>query len=83
MTAEGTICTLPTLAAGASESCTATGTAQVGQYTNLGTASGTDSGGQPISASDPSNYSGTAAGIFDLELTKQLAAGQSPIGHGR
>ena len=56
----GQICTIETLAAGASSSCEATGTAVAGQYANMGTAT-TSYGGQDLSASDPSHYFGVVA----------------------
>jgi uncharacterized repeat protein (TIGR01451 family) len=52
------VCTIPTLAAGATSSCTKTGTAAAGQHTNTGTATGTDPTGAKVSASNPDNYKG-------------------------
>ena len=51
-------CPADYLAPTESMTCTASGTAGVGHYSNLGTASGQTSSGQPISASDPSHYLG-------------------------
>ena len=51
-------CPADYLAPTESMTCTASGTAGVGHYSNLGTASGQTSSGQPISASDPSYYLG-------------------------
>ena len=67
----GSICTIDSLVAGASESCTATGTAQTGQYTNTGTAAAAytdlDGDAKPLQASDGSSYFGAAPA---LSLTK-------------
>ena len=61
------ICTIETLAAGASTTCTATGTAQTGQYTNLGVAATTytdlDGDAKPLLASDESSYYGAAPAL--------------------
>jgi len=56
----GTIdCPQSTLAAGASMSCTATGTATEGQYANLSTVVGTPiTGGPNVTDEDPSHYLG-------------------------
>lgn len=54
---EGAICTIPSLAVGANHTCTKTGTAMLGQYANLGTATGTYMGTQ-VSDTDPSHYYG-------------------------
>jgi hypothetical protein len=54
-----TVCTIASLAAGESQTCTATGTATAGQYGNWGTAS-TTYGGSTISATDPDHYFGQA-----------------------
>ncbi len=50
-------CPQAALAVGESMTCTASGTATAGQYTNVGTATA-DSPGGPVTASDPSNYLG-------------------------
>ena len=50
-----------TLAAGASMTCTGSGTAVAGQYANIGTATGTPPVGDPVMDSDPSHYFGTGA----------------------
>jgi uncharacterized repeat protein (TIGR01451 family) len=61
---EGVVGTIPFLAAGATETLTLTGTAQLGMYGNLGTADGQPIGGNgnpfgdPVTDSDPSNYTG-------------------------
>ncbi len=49
-----------TLAIGVSMTCTATGTATVGQYTNVGTVVGTPPVGSNVTATDPDNYFGIA-----------------------
>lgn len=54
----GTICSLGTLAAGESDTCTANGTAVAGQYENVGTVVGTPSEGPTVSDQDASHYFG-------------------------
>ncbi|HSK77541.1 MAG TPA: DUF11 domain-containing protein [Thermoanaerobaculia bacterium] len=51
-------CPATALAAGESMTCTGNGTAEAGQYANVGTATGQLPGGEQISASDPSHYLG-------------------------
>jgi hypothetical protein len=59
---EGSIaCPKSSLQPGESMTCTANGTAELGQYANLGSVTGTpQGGGSPVSDSDPSHYNGTA-----------------------
>ena len=52
----GAICTIGTLAAGATASCTKTGLAVAGQYTNTGTVTGTPPTGPPVTASNIDHY---------------------------
>ncbi|WP_440954487.1 DUF7507 domain-containing protein [Methanosarcina sp. Mfa9] len=56
----GTICTIGSLDIGESTTCTATGTAMVGQYANNGTATG-DYDGMTATDTDPSHYFGIDA----------------------
>jgi hypothetical protein len=50
------------LAPGGTKTCLANGTAELGQYANLGTASGTpEGGGDAVSDTDPSHYFGEEA----------------------
>jgi uncharacterized repeat protein (TIGR01451 family) len=58
---EGAItCPKSTLQPGESMTCTKNGTAQLGQYANVGSVTGTpQGGGSPVSDSDPSHYNGT------------------------
>jgi uncharacterized repeat protein (TIGR01451 family) len=51
-------CPVSSLAPGASTTCTATGVATAGQYTNIGTVTGKPPVGPNVSASDPDNYFG-------------------------
>jgi uncharacterized repeat protein (TIGR01451 family) len=51
-------CPQTTLAAGESVTCTANGTAQAGQYANVGTATADLPAGGSVSANDPSHYFG-------------------------
>lgn len=58
----GVVVTCPktTLEPGESMTCTASGIAVQGQYSNIGTAFGTPPSGDSVSASDPSHYLGVA-----------------------
>jgi len=58
---EGAIsCPKTTLAVGESMTCTKNGTAQLGQYANVGSVTGTpQGGGTPVTDTDPSHYNGT------------------------
>ncbi len=71
-------CPQATLGAGESMTCTASGTAQSGQYANLGTATGLQ-GGEPVSATDPSHYFGqTAEGVTLEKSTNGFDADAAP-----
>ncbi|RRS31939.1 MAG: hypothetical protein P794_02880 [Epsilonproteobacteria bacterium (ex Lamellibrachia satsuma)] len=63
---EGAICTIESLAAGASQTCTATGTATTGQYENNATVTAMSPTGTQISDSDLSHYYAEAPSI-DIE----------------
>ena len=54
----GLIGTIASLDPGESQSLTATGTAELGQYMNLGTATGLSPASEPVSDEDPSHYLG-------------------------
>lgn len=68
-------CPKSALAVGESMTCTATGTAVVGQYSNTGTVNADSSGG-PVSDSDPSHYLGSTPGI---DIRKEIWNGASFI----
>jgi hypothetical protein len=57
-------CPKTNLTPGESMTCTASGTARAGQYANIGTVTGTCAWAGPITASDPSHYSGYSPGIM-------------------
>jgi hypothetical protein len=61
---QGVVVTCPqdTLAVGESMTCTASDTAQAGQYANLGTACGLSDAGTEVCDEDPSHYFGEAPG---------------------
>ncbi len=59
-------CPQTTLAVGESMTCTATGAAEPDQYSNLATATGITTVGQPVQDEDPSAYFGSVPGI-DLQ----------------
>ncbi|EHP85170.1 conserved repeat domain protein, partial [Geobacter metallireducens RCH3] len=58
----GAICTIGPLAAGASQTCTKTGTAVMGQYANMGTVTG-QYNGTTVTDQNPSHYFGVKASI--------------------
>lgn len=74
----GLICTLTSLTPGDSATCTASGTAGVGQYANLGTATTTYNGAM-VSDSDPSHYYGILAAL-DLEKYTNGVDADAPPG---
>ncbi len=65
----GAICTIGTLSPGAMASCTKSGTAVAGQYTNIGTATGKPPVGVNVTATNPDNYFGQAASISIVKKT--------------
>ena len=56
----GHICDIGDLAAGETKKCEKTGTAAVGQYANVGTATDNNGDGSTVTATDPSHYFGQA-----------------------
>ncbi|MDT8357447.1 MAG: choice-of-anchor D domain-containing protein, partial [Methanomicrobiaceae archaeon] len=63
----GDICTIPSLQPGESDSCTASGIAIAGLYTNVGNVTG-EYDGMSVSDEDPSHYTGTMVGAaIDIE----------------
>jgi hypothetical protein len=71
-------CPKAVLAAGESMTCTASGKATTGQYCNIGTASGTPSGGTAMTASDPACYYGISPEIKIKKLTNGEDADTAP-----
>ncbi|MGE3343271.1 MAG: SdrD B-like domain-containing protein, partial [Vicinamibacterales bacterium] len=71
-------CPVTTLAAGASTTCSASGIAQAGQYTNLGTVTGTPPVGPNVSANDPDNYFGQSPAISLVKLTNNTDNDTAP-----
>jgi uncharacterized repeat protein (TIGR01451 family) len=67
-------CAATTLAPGAAITCSKTGTATVGQYTNTGTVTATDPGGRPVSAQDVDHYLGLEPPSADLAVTSMAPA---------
>ncbi len=64
-------CPKTALAPGESMTCTASGIAQLGQYANVGTATGTpEGGGDSVSDSDPSHYYGYPSGGPSISIEK-------------
>ena len=71
-------CPTTTVAPGASVTCTGSGAATSGQYMNVGTATGTPPGGDPVTASDPSHYFGEAGSLSIEKLTNGEDADSAP-----
>jgi len=74
-------CPKAALAAGESMTCTASGTAQIGQYANVGAVTGQPSCGNPVSDDDPSHYYGTDPddpGLTIVKLTNGQDANTAP-----
>ncbi|WP_440954461.1 DUF7507 domain-containing protein [Methanosarcina sp. Mfa9] len=74
----GEICTIPELMPGDNQTCTATGTAEAGQYANLGNATGYYED-MPVSDEDPSHYFGAAPAI-DIEKSTNGIDADEPTG---
>ena len=72
-------CPGTTLAAAASMTCTAGGTALAGQYSNLGTVTASPPSGPAVNDSDPSHYFGVDASI-DIEKATNGEDADSPTG---
>ncbi len=73
------VCTLSSLVVGAAHTCTRNGTAEPGQYTNIGTAVGKPPGSIPdVSATDPSNYFGEAPSVHLVKATNGQDANTPP-----
>ncbi len=73
-----TLCPQTTLAVGESMTCSATGSADPDQYSNLATATGTTIVGQPVQDVDPSAYFGSVPGIDLQKLTNGDDADEAP-----
>ncbi|MCB0597952.1 MAG: DUF11 domain-containing protein, partial [Phaeodactylibacter sp.] len=79
---EGIVCTIPFLAAGASNTCNLSGPAQLGQYTNLATVTGQPVDGNgtpfgnPVTDSDPSNYAGIFINVEKVADRTEICAGE-------
>ncbi|MFV0257111.1 MAG: DUF5979 domain-containing protein, partial [Acidimicrobiales bacterium] len=68
-------CDTDTLAPGASTTCEGTGSATAGAYTNIGSVSGTDPAGQPVTpATDDSSYFGAEPGV-SIDKTTTIGTG--------
>ncbi len=75
----GEICTIPELMPGDSQACTATGTAEVGQYANTGNATGTYDG-MTVSDEDPSHYYVEPVPAIDIEKSTNGEDADEPTG---
>lgn len=74
----GAICTISTLAAGASASCDASGTAIAGQYSNLATVTAATVCDGEVEDSDPSHYFGAKPDIDIEKHTNGFDADEPP-----
>jgi hypothetical protein len=79
---QGVVVTCPqdTLAVGESMTCTANGTAQLGQYANLGTTTGLPPVGPPVADEDPSHYIGVQNPAIDIEKATNGEDADTPTG---
>jgi hypothetical protein len=74
-----TVCTIPSLAAGNSQTCQLTGSASIGQYVNIGRVSGTPPGGLTApSATDPAHYFGLRLQLSLVKRTNGQVAHTPP-----
>jgi LPXTG-motif cell wall-anchored protein len=72
-------CPATTLAVGAPPmTCTASGSATVGQYSNISLVVGLDSVGNPVADIDPSHYFGAEPGITLQKYTNGVDADEAP-----
>jgi len=76
------ICTLPTLAVGATKTCTKEGKATEGQYGNVGTVNAESTLGVAVTDSDPSHYLGgeKPAPAVDIEVATNGEDADKPTG---
>src|SRR6185436_10756212 len=72
-------CPQTALDPGQAMTCTGHGTAQLGQYRNVGTVTGRDSQGNQVTDSDPSHYLGVASAI-DIEKHTNGQDADTPTG---
>ncbi|HET9227162.1 MAG TPA: GEVED domain-containing protein [Thermoanaerobaculia bacterium] len=79
---QGVVVTCPstTVPAGESIVCTGNGTAQAGQYANIGTVDAELINGTPVSASDPSHYFGQEQVAITLEKSTEGQDADLPPG---
>ena len=73
------VCRFAQLPVGDTQSCDQTGTATIGQYANLATATGTAGGAGTVQATDPSHYFGLVAEI-DIEKATNGVDADLPFG---
>jgi hypothetical protein len=71
-------CPATTLAAGASMTCTMTGTAEADAYTNFARVTGIPPDGNEVADTDPSHYFGTDPGILVEKSTNGVDADDGP-----
>ena len=71
-------CPKTALEPGESMTCTASGTATIGQYNNSGTVAGTPPSGPAVTASDPSHYFGAKGDIGIEKLVNGVDADTPP-----
>jgi hypothetical protein len=71
-------CPATSLGDGQSMTCTASGTAVAGQYTNVGTVEGKPPAGPDVTASNPDNYFGSRPGVSIVKSTNGQDANAAP-----
>ena len=71
-------CEATELDPGESTLCTATGSAELGQYTNTAIAVAVDQFGDQVGSLDPSHYFGAQAGISLFKYTNGVDANEPP-----
>jgi hypothetical protein len=81
---EGAVCTIPSLAVGATQTCTLTGTTMRGAYTNMATVTGQPVDpntnvpvGPPVTDMDPSNYTGVFINIEKVADKDTICPGET------
>jgi LPXTG-motif cell wall-anchored protein len=78
----GDVCTIGDLAIGESEECEASGTAALGQYANVGTATDNNGDGSTVTDTDPSHYLGVAAPVPAIAIEKSTNGEDADTGTG-
>ena len=73
---EGQACVIPTLEAGATQTCTLVGTAVRGMYNNVATVTGSSADGQSVTATDASAYIGVFINVEKIADRTEVCPGE-------